>query len=91
MGLQDAVRGVLSAGGNHEVDWSIERVLATADRAVGGDVLTKLHDAWGTKPVTPDLDALWRDLGVRLREGGIEFDDAAPLAAIRVAITKPPK
>jgi predicted metalloprotease with PDZ domain len=91
MGLQDAMRGVLTAGGSHEVDWSIERVLSTADKAVGVDVLTKLHDAWGAKPVTPDLDALWRDLGLRLRDGGIEFDDTAPFAAIRMAITKPPK
>jgi hypothetical protein len=91
LGLQDALRGVLAAGGNHEQDWPIERVLSTADRAVGVDVLTKLHDAWGPKPVTPDLDALWRDLGVRLRDGGIEFDDSAPLAAIRMAITRAPK
>jgi hypothetical protein len=90
MGLQDALRGILAAGGNHEEDWPIERVLATADKAVGLDVMTKLHDEWGSKPVTPDLDALWRDLGLRLRDGGIEFDDSAPLAAIRIAITKPP-
>jgi hypothetical protein len=90
MGLQDAAHGVLAAGGNHEVDWSIERILATADKAVGVDVLTKLHNAWGPKPVTPDLDSLWRDLGLRARDGGIEFDDSAPLAAIRMAITKPP-
>jgi hypothetical protein len=89
-GLQDAMRGVLAADGNHEVDWPIERVLSTADKAVGVDVLTKLHDAWGPKPVTPDLDALWRDLGLRLRDGGVEFDDAAPLAAIRMAITRKP-
>jgi hypothetical protein len=91
LGLQDAMRGVLAAGGNHEVDWSIERVLATADKAVGIDVLTKLHDAWGAKPAEPDLDALWRDLGLRVRDGGVEFDDTAPLAAIRIAITNPPK
>src|SRR4051812_45711533 len=91
MGLQDAMRGVLAAGGNHEQDWPIERVLATADKAVGVDVLTSLHDAWGPKPVTPDLDALWRDLGLRLRDGGIEFNETAPLAAIRVAITRAPK
>ncbi|HXO71737.1 MAG TPA: hypothetical protein VN838_22480 [Bradyrhizobium sp.] len=91
LGLQDAMRGVLAAGGNHEVDWSIERILSTADKAVGVDVLTKLHDAWGAKPVTPDLDALWRDLGLRVRDGGIEFDDTAPLAAIRTAITRAPK
>src|SRR3954463_7882701 len=69
MGLQDAMRGVLGAGGNHEVDWSIERILSTADRAVGVDVLTKLRDAWGPKPVAPDLDVLWRDLGLRVRDG----------------------
>jgi hypothetical protein len=90
MGLQDAMRGVIAAGGNHEADWPIERILATADRAVGVDVMTKLHDAWGAKPVTPDLGALWRDLGLRLRDGGIDFDDMAPLAAIRAAITKTP-
>ena len=89
-GLQDAMRGVLAAGGNHEQDWSIQRVLSTADKAVGLDVLTSLHDRWGSKPVTPDLDALWRDLGLKIHEGGLDFDDTAPLAAVRKAITEPP-
>jgi hypothetical protein len=91
MGLQDAMRGVLAAGGSHEVDWPIGRILATADKAVGVDVLTKLHDEWGSRPVTPDLDSLWRDLGLRVRDGAIDFDDTAPLAAIRMAITRAPK
>ena len=91
MGLQDAMRGVLAAGGNHEVGWPIDRVLATADKAVGVNVLKELHDAWGSEPVTPDLDALWRDLGLKLRDGGIDFDETAPLAAIRAAITKAPR
>jgi hypothetical protein len=89
-GLQDAMRGVLAAGGNHEHDWSIERVLATADKAVGVDVLIRMHDAWGPKPVTPDLTALWRDLGLKLQGETIEFDDSAPLAAIRKSITAAP-
>jgi hypothetical protein len=89
LGLPDAMRGVLAAGGNHEVDWSIERILATADKAVGLDVLSRLHDAMGPRPVTPDLDALWRDLGITIRDGGIQFDNTAPLAAIREAIAKP--
>jgi hypothetical protein len=87
-GLQDAMRGVLAAGGNHEKDWPIGRVLATADKAVGVDVLERLHSAWGSKPVTPDLAALWRDLGVTLQGNGVTFDDGAPLAAIRKAITE---
>jgi hypothetical protein len=40
--------------------------------------------------VTPDLDALWRDLGVIMRDAEVSFDDNAPLAAIRAAITRPP-
>ena len=30
-------------------DWSIERILTTADKAVGVDVLTHLHDEMGLK------------------------------------------
>jgi hypothetical protein len=89
LGLQDALRGVLAAGGNHEQDWSIERVLLTADKAVGLDVLTRLHDEMGPRPVTPDLAALWRDLGVKRTGEDVEFDDSAPLASIRTAITAP--
>ena len=91
LGLQDAMRGVIAAGGNHEQDWPIARVLATADKAVGVDVLTRLHNEMGSKPVTPDLAALWRDLGLLRRGEALEFDDAAPLAAIRKAITAHPK
>lgn len=87
LGLQDAMRGVLAAGGNHEQDWSIDRILATADKAVGVDVLTRLHGEMGPKPVTPDLAALWRDLGLRPQGESLEFDDSAPLAEIRKAIT----
>jgi len=87
LGLQDAMRGVIAAGGNHEQDWPIERVLATADKAIGVDVLTRLHNEMGPKPVSPDLAALWRDLGLRPRGEALEFDDSAPLAAIRKAIT----
>jgi hypothetical protein len=88
LGLQDAMRGVQAAGGSHEVDWPIERILAAADKAVGVAVLTRLHNEWGRKPVTPDLDQLWRDLGLRNAGGSLEFDDTAPLAAIRKGVTE---
>jgi len=88
LGLQDAMRGVLAAGGNHEQDWPLGRVLSTADKAVGVDVLTRLHDEMGGKPVSPDLAALWRDLGLKAQGESLEFDDTAPLAEIRKAITE---
>jgi hypothetical protein len=87
LGLQDAMRGVIAAGGNHEQDWPIGRILATADQAVGVDVLTHLHGEMGPKPVTPDLAGLWRDLGLKAQGESVEFDDTAPLAAIRKSIT----
>ena len=88
LGLQDAMRGVLAAGGNHEQDWPIDRVLSAADKAVDVDVLTHLHNEMGPKPVTPDLAALWRDLGLKMQGESLAFDDTAPLAAIRKSITE---
>ncbi|MBC8058341.1 MAG: hypothetical protein H7Y61_17340 [Rhizobiales bacterium] len=81
-GLQQALQGVLAAGGNYAVPWSVERILATADAAVGETVLTALYQRMKDAPAPPDLDALWRELGVS-RKG---FDEAAPLASVRRAI-----
>lgn len=90
-GLQDAMRGVLAAGGNHEVrTWSIRRVLETADATVGVDVMTKLYDEMGPKPMEPDLSAIWAKLGVSIQNGRVELDDAAPWASIRTSVTKTP-
>ena len=36
------------------------------------------------------LDALWRELGIVVRGGRVTFDDSAPHAAIRQAITAKP-
>jgi hypothetical protein len=38
-------------------------------------------------PVSPDLDQLWKELGVKRQGKTVTFDDSAPLAAIRRAIT----
>jgi hypothetical protein len=38
-----------------------------------------------------DLEKLWKDLGVVRTADGVRFDNSAPLAAIRQAITAPPK
>jgi predicted metalloprotease with PDZ domain len=82
--LADAFRGVLEAGGDIEAHWPLERVIAEADRATGVPVFKELHDEHGERPGSVDLDALWRKLGVRAKG----FDDKAPLAEIRRAITR---
>lgn len=88
LGLQDAARGVLAAGGDHEVDWPVSKIFAAGDRAVGVTALGDLYERMRASPEAPDLPALWRDLGVVVKNGRVTFDDAAPLAAIRAAIVK---
>jgi hypothetical protein len=90
-GLKDALRAVLAAGGTLDKMWEVERAIEIADRAVGVAVLRELFPAWKDRSVAPDLDHLWTQLGVRKSDGGqVRLVDAAPLAAIRRAITEPP-
>ena len=89
-GLVDALRGILAAGGNDQVDWPIERALREGDKAVGVPVLQELYKKMKDAPVTPDLAALWRGLGVGVRDGRLELDEQAPQAAIRRAISARP-
>ena len=87
-GLEDALRAILNAGGTIESDWSLTRALDVGDRATGFPVLRELYDKMKAAAVPTDLKALWTNLGVARRNGKIEFNDAAPLAPIRKAITK---
>jgi hypothetical protein len=81
-GLQDALRGIVRAGGNMEHDWPLVRVLKAGDDAVGVPVLMELYDRMKASPVTPDLVAMWRDLGVRPSDSSVVFDQTAPQASI---------
>jgi len=88
-GLQDALRGILNAGGDMRYDWPIEKALQTGDRAVGVKVLTKLYEQMRDRPMEVDLDSLWKQLGIRVENGAVQFNDDAPLANVRKAITTP--
>jgi hypothetical protein len=85
--VDDAIRAILAAGGNGGVNWTLNRVLATGDKATGTTVLKDLHDDFGPKPGNVDLDALWKRLGVKYEAGVVSFDDTAPWAKIRASIT----
>jgi hypothetical protein len=87
-GLEDTLRAILNAGGTIESDWPLARALEIGDRATGFPVLRELYDKMKATPAPIDLKGLWMDLGVARRNGKIEFNDAAPLAPIRNAITK---
>jgi hypothetical protein len=86
-GLDDALRAILNAGGNINQDWTLPQALAVGDKATGVPVLAKLYGDMGTAPHMVDLDAMWRELGVTRTGNTVAFDDNAPLAATRKAIT----
>jgi hypothetical protein len=81
--LRDALRGILAAGGNIDVRWSIRRTLRAGDAATQGHVLEQLYDTMRDRPVHVDLPQIWRELGVSQQGGEIRYDDQAPLAELR--------
>ena len=90
IGLQQAMRGVVAAGGTHDQDWSIERILGVADKASGYPVMSELYEKMRATPYDPDLPHLWKEFGIETSGSVITLNDSAPLAAIRRAITAPP-
>jgi predicted metalloprotease with PDZ domain len=88
-GLQDALRAILNAGGNMLYDWPIEKALQTGDRAAGVEVLLELYEQMRDRPMQVDLDSLWKQLGIRVENGAAQFNDQAPLAKIREAVSAP--
>ncbi len=81
-GLQDALRGILRAGGNMEHDWALVRALKAGDEATGVPVLMELYNRMKATPVTPDLSEMWRELGVQPSGDSVVFDKSAPLAPV---------
>lgn len=89
LGLPDALRGILDAGGDIRSDWSLARALEAGDRAVKQDTLTALYARLGARPGRVDLADVWRKLGVRQAGRGVTYDDRAPQASVRKAIGTP--
>lgn len=86
-GLQDALRAIRDQGGTINEDWKITRAFSIGDQATGTRVLQDLYEQMSNKPVTVDLDKLWKKLGLALNNGEVQFDDKASEANIRQTIT----
>src|SRR6202021_137520 len=86
-GLDDALRGILNAGGDIRYDWPIEKALTVGDQATGVSVLLPLYQKMKNQPYRVDLDALWKELGVERDGDTVKFIDSAPFAKTRDAIT----
>lgn len=85
-GLEDALKGIVNAGGTIDHQWPLEKTFEIGDRASGTHVLMTMYAKWKDAPVTVDLEKVWAQLGVQLKGDTVQFDRNAPLARIREAI-----
>jgi len=90
-GLEDALRGILNAGGDIRRDMNLLDALRLGDQSAGVSVLVPLYNAMKDQPYNVDLPALWRDLGIERDGGSVRFIASAPLAKVRESITFGPK
>ena len=86
--LRDVLRAVAKAGANVCVDWPIERLLATGDAATGTQVLSEVYALRALTNAAPELAEWWKKLGVTRENGHVRWDDGAPEAAVRRAMTQ---
>jgi hypothetical protein len=87
VGLQTALRAILKETGGYRAERDIDDVLRIGDAATGTRVLQDLYGQIKATALAPDLDLLWARLGVPNDPASQPFDDRAPLAAMRTAIT----
>lgn len=86
LGLEDALRSIAKQGGTAASDWDAEDAVAAGDKGVGVDVLHNLYTKMADKPVSIDVVAYLRKLGVVKSGSSVRFDETAPLSSVRRAI-----
>jgi hypothetical protein len=87
--FDDVVRAVAKTGAYVEQPWPLSKVWEVGDAATGTSVLQELYERAGLHSETVDLDDLFQRLGVRISGAETLFDESAPLAAVRRAMTDP--
>ena len=85
--LDDVLRFIGKAGVVDDTHWDVQQFLDAGQKATGTTALQELYDSLAAKPGTVSLSELFARLGVHLEQGTLRFDDSAPLASIRRAIT----
>jgi predicted metalloprotease with PDZ domain len=90
VGLQTALRAIVKETGGYRAERDIDEVLRIGDSATGTRVMEDLYRETKATAITPDLEQLWVRLGIPADPKASVFDDHAPLAAIRMAITRKP-
>jgi hypothetical protein len=89
MSLRDALRGILSDGYSMKSGATPMQIFKSGDAATGVPVLVDLYQKMRADPMLVDLQALWFDLGVDLKNDQVVYNAEAPLAHIRKQMLKP--
>lgn len=87
--LGDALRAITKEGGTMQNDkmWTFSDVLKIGDKAiVGQTILMSTYLEMKDKPISVDLDDLWKKLGVSLVDDKIVFNQNAIDAELRHAL-----
>lgn len=88
--LRDVLRHINRSSGGNAAIWEPEQLVAVGDRAIGGSTLGRLYARFANSRVEPDLDDVFRALGVPPGSDLLAaFNDRAPLARLRRQITAP--
>ena len=90
--LRDALIAISNTTGGyapppHQRIFTVEETFRVGDAATHSTELMDLYNAMKETPMRPDLPALWKRLGVRAEGNSVVFDDSAPLAYVRKAMT----
>jgi hypothetical protein len=88
LGLQTALRAIVKETSGYGAERDIDDVLRIGDAATRTRVMEDLYGEIKATPMAPDLELLWTRLGIPADPKSEPFDDHAPLAAIRIAITR---
>jgi hypothetical protein len=80
--LSDCFAAVAHGSAGIADRWSVERFLSVCDKGLGANVVRPLYERLSATPVTLPLTEYFASLGVKKKEGGVEFVDA-PLAGCR--------
>lgn len=91
-GIEDCLRGARRIGGpgTPTERWTLDMYVERCDRALGAPLMAGVMARYVGTARQVDLEALWRDLGVRVDGATVALDDTAPLAAIRKVIVNGP-
>ncbi|WP_434421818.1 hypothetical protein [Nannocystis pusilla] len=89
--LDAAMRHLLRCCAHTPRVWTAEAALRELDAWAGSPVFTELATSWLPRAEFPELDAVYRRLGLDVINGEVKIRQSAPAAAVRRAIfARPP-